>query len=86
MTYNNGVYVKGSTSSDFEVDYYKKLEKVIELQYHSKYNRVFYSNVIGITDTTKRLMSSPKCRSIEVINNPARLVSNHREVNCINYK
>jgi len=37
-------------------------------------------------DTTKRLMSSPKCRSVEVINNPARLGSNHREVNCINYK
>ena len=38
------------------------------------------------TDTTKRLMSSPKCRSVEVINNPARPGSNHREVNCINYK
>jgi len=40
----------------------------------------------GFTDTTKRLMSSPKCRSVEVINNPARPGSNHREVNCINYK
>jgi len=38
------------------------------------------------TDTTKRLMSFPKCRSIEVINNPARPGSNHREVNCINYR
>ena len=38
------------------------------------------------SDTTKRLMSSPKCRSVEVINNPARPGSNHREVNCINYK
>jgi len=37
-------------------------------------------------DTTKRLMSSPKCRSVEVINNLARPGSNHREVNCINYK
>ena len=36
-------------------------------------------------DTTKRLMSFPKCRSVEVINNPARPGSNHREVNCINY-
>jgi len=35
-------------------------------------------------DTTKRLMSSPKCRSVEVINNPARPGSNHREVNYIN--
>ena len=39
-----------------------------------------------ITDTIKRLMSSSKCRSVEVINNPARPGSNHREVNCINYK
>ena len=31
-------------------------------------------------------MSSPKCRSVEVINNPARLRSNHKEVNCINYR
>ena len=37
-------------------------------------------------DTTKSLMSFPKCRSVEVINNPARPGSNHREVNCINYK
>jgi hypothetical protein len=29
-------------------------------------------------------MSSPKCRSVEVINNPARSGSNHKEVNCIN--
>jgi len=36
-------------------------------------------------DTMKELMSSPKCRSVEVINNPARQGSNHREVNYINY-
>ena len=40
---------------------------------------------IGGDDTTKRLMSSPKCRNVEVINKPARPGSNHREVNCINY-
>ena len=28
-TYNSGVCVKGSTSSDFKVDYYRKLEEVI---------------------------------------------------------
>ena len=39
-----------------------------------------------VSDTTKRLMSSPKYRSVEVINNPARPGSNHREVNCINYR
>jgi hypothetical protein len=37
-------------------------------------------------DMTKELMSSPKYRSVKVINNPARPGSNHREVNCINYK
>jgi hypothetical protein len=37
-------------------------------------------------DTTKELMSSPKCRSVEVINNPVRPGSNHREFNYINYK
>jgi len=44
----------------------------------------YYINTL-MFDTTKRLMSSPKCRSVEVINNPARPGSNHREVNCINY-
>ena len=39
-----------------------------------------------VSDTTKRLMFSPKCKSVEVINNPTRPGSNHREVNCINYK
>jgi hypothetical protein len=29
--YNIGVCVKGSTFNEFEVDYYKKLEEVIEL-------------------------------------------------------
>jgi hypothetical protein len=31
MIYNNGVCVKGSTSNEFEVDYYEKLEAVIKL-------------------------------------------------------
>jgi hypothetical protein len=39
-----------------------------------------------LPDTIKELMSFPKCRNVEVINNPARLGSNHREVNYINYK
>jgi hypothetical protein len=37
-------------------------------------------------DTIKRFMSYPKCRSVEVINNPVRSGSNHREVNYISYK
>ena len=39
-----------------------------------------------LCDTTKRLMSSSKCRSVEVINNPARPGSNHKDVNYISYK
>ena len=31
-------------------------------------------------------MSYPKYRSVEVINNPLKPGSNHREVNCINYR
>jgi hypothetical protein len=38
---------------------------------------------VAIIDTIKELMSSSKCRSVEVINNPARPGSNHREVNYI---
>ena len=36
-----------------------------------------------VGDTIKRLMSYPKCRSVEVINNRARPGSNHRKVNYI---
>jgi hypothetical protein len=35
-TYNNDVCIKGLTSSKFEVDYYGRLEEVIELQYYSE--------------------------------------------------
>jgi hypothetical protein len=35
-TYNSGVCIKGSTSSEFEVDYYSRLEEIIKLQYHSE--------------------------------------------------
>jgi hypothetical protein len=46
-TYNSSVCVKGSTFSEFEVDYYDKLEEVIELQYYSEHNRVFLFNFLG---------------------------------------
>jgi hypothetical protein len=39
--------------------------------------------LLGRSDTIKRLMSYLKCRSVEVINNPARPGLNHREVNYI---
>jgi hypothetical protein len=52
-----------------------------------KFIQVFPEAIfLGVADTTKELMSSLKCRSVEVINNLARPGSNHREVNCINYK
>ena len=39
-----------------------------------------------VIDTIKRLMSSPKCRSVKIINNLTKPGSNYKEVNCINYK
>ena len=41
----------------------------------------FYNAKAMNTDTIKRLMFSSKCRSVELINNPERPESNHREVN-----
>jgi len=52
-TYNNGVCVKGSTCSEFEVDYYGKLERVVKLQYHSEQTRVFLFKCYWY-DTTDR--------------------------------
>jgi len=45
--------LKGSTSNEFEVDYYEKLEEVIELQYHNEQNRVFLFKCYWY-DTTDR--------------------------------
>jgi len=47
--------------------------------------RQIYTYLRLDADTIKELMSYPKCRSVTVINNPARPGSNHREVNYINY-
>jgi len=52
-TYNSSVCVKESTCSEFEVDYYGKLEEVVELQYHSEHNRVFLFKCYWY-DTTDR--------------------------------
>jgi S-methylmethionine-dependent homocysteine/selenocysteine methylase len=54
-TYNSGVYVKGSTSNKFEVDYHRKLDKVIELQYHRDRIEYFYSNAIGMIPLIEEL-------------------------------
>jgi len=53
---------------------------------HNIVNRNRKEGELRLYDTTKRLMSSPRCKSVEVINNSARPGSNHMEVNCINYK
>jgi hypothetical protein len=53
---------------------------------HDELFIVFNKSDIFVIDTTKRLMSSLKCRSVEVINNLVRPGSSHREVNYINYK
>jgi hypothetical protein len=46
----------------------------------------FYEGLTPKDRQMVELMSSPKCKSVEVINNPARPGSNHKEINCINYK
>jgi len=43
---NSGVCVKGSTCSEFEIEYDGKLEGVVELQYHSEHNRVFFIQML----------------------------------------
>ena len=52
-TYNSGVCIKGSTSSEFEVDYYGRLEEVIKLHIIASKIECFYSNVIGMTQLTE---------------------------------
>jgi hypothetical protein len=52
-TYNSDVCVKGSTSSELEVDYYGRLEEVVELQYHNEQIECFYSNAIDMTRLTE---------------------------------
>jgi hypothetical protein len=77
-TYNNGVCIKGSTSSEFEFDYYGRLEEVIELQYHSKQNRVFLFKCYWYDTTDRGIRVDPHYGLVE-INSKAR----HRNVNDI---
>ena len=71
-TYNNGVYVKGSTCSEFEVDYYGKLEVVVELQYHSEHNRVFLFKCYWYNTTDRGIIVDPHYGLVK-INSKARL-------------
>ena len=75
-TYNIGVCIKGSTFSEFEVDYYGRLEKVIELQYHSEQNRVFLFKCYWYDTTNRGITVDPHYGLVE-INSKAR----HRNVN-----
>ena len=54
-TDNNMVCFKESTFNEFEADLYEKLKEIIELQYDSKHNSAFYSNVIGMIPLTEKL-------------------------------
>jgi hypothetical protein len=71
-TYNNCVCVKGSTCNEFEVDYYGKLENVVELQYHNEYNRVFLFKCYWYDTTDRGIRVYPHYSLVE-INSKARL-------------
>ena len=75
-TYNSGVCIKGSTYSEFEVDYYGKLEEVIELQYHNEQNKVFLFKCYWYDTTGRGIRVDPHYGLVE-INSKAR----HRNVN-----
>jgi hypothetical protein len=64
----------------------KSENKIKEKKIYNLYNNLPPRQRRQKLDTIKELMSYPKCRSVEIINNPVRLGSNHREVNYINYK
>jgi len=71
-TYNSSVCIKGSTCSEFEVDYYKKLEEVVELQYHSEHNRVFLFKCYWYDTADRGIRVDPHYDLVE-INSKAKL-------------
>jgi hypothetical protein len=66
MTYNSGVCVKRSICSEFEVDYYGKLEEVIELQYHNEHNRVFLFKCDWYDTTDRGIRVDPHYILVEI--------------------
>jgi hypothetical protein len=60
------------TSSEFEVNYYGKLEEIIELQYHSKHNRVFLFKCYWYDTTDRGIRVDPHYGLVK-INSKARL-------------
>jgi hypothetical protein len=71
-TYNSDVCVKGSTSSELEVDYYGRLEEIVELQYPSEQNRVFLFKCYWYDMTNRGIRVDPHYDLVE-INSKARL-------------
>ena len=71
-TYNSGVCVKGSTSSELEVDYYGRLEEVVELQYHNEHNIVFLFKYYWYDMTDRGIKVDPHYGLVE-IHSKARL-------------
>ena len=71
-TYNSGVCVIGSTSSELEVDYYGRLEDVVKLQYYSQQNIVFLFKCYWY-DTTDRGIRVDPYYGLVKINSKARL-------------
>jgi hypothetical protein len=71
-TYNSGGCVKGSISSELEVDSYGRLEEVVELQYHSGQNRVFLFKCYRYDTTDREIRVDPHYGLVE-INSKARL-------------
>ena len=78
-TYNNGVCVKGSTSSELKVVYYGRIKELIELQYHSEHNRVFLFKCYWYDTTDRGIKVDPHYGMVK-INLKARL----RNVNDVN--
>ena len=70
------IFWLNGASSKFEVDYYDKLEEVIELQYHSEQNRVFLFKCYWYDTTDRGIRVDPYYGLVE-INSKAR----HRNVN-----
>jgi len=71
-TYNNGVCVNGSTSSELEVDYYGRLEEVVELQYYNEQNRVFLFKCYWYDMTDRGIRVDPHYGLVK-INSKAKL-------------
>jgi len=71
-TYNSGVCVKGSTISELEVDYYGRLEEVIELQYDNEQNSVFLFKCYWYDTIDRGIRVDPHYGLVE-INSKARL-------------